>query len=112
MLDSAGSRPRIKEGSNAGEVGMVSELIGISGIGPATVKLLEEQGVHTVEDLAAMDLEQLLALPGFGAVRAARILAVAAEIIAVEADDEDDVTLERLLLEGTATSGKKKKKTK
>jgi hypothetical protein len=45
----------------------------IPGIGPHTAQILAGNGIETVEALAALSPQELAALPGFGAARAAAI---------------------------------------
>jgi len=45
----------------------------IPGIGPHTAQILAANGIETVEALAALSPQELAALPGFGAARAAAI---------------------------------------
>ena len=57
---------------------MATALTKVKGIGPATAKLLQEQGISSAEDLAAISVEQLMKTPGFSDVRARQTLTDAA----------------------------------
>ncbi len=61
---------------------MELEVVAIKYVGPATVKRLAEHGITTVEQLAAMSVEALTALPGIGENTAPLIIANAQEILA------------------------------
>jgi transcription termination factor NusA len=52
----------------------------IPGVGESTKKALAKEGIRTVSDLAKSSVEQLLAVKGFGEVRAARAIAAAASL--------------------------------
>jgi len=60
---------------------MKPTLTDITGIGPSTAKDLADGGIRTVDDLANASASAICAVPGFGAIRAARIKAAAAELI-------------------------------
>jgi transcription termination factor NusA len=60
---------------------MELEVVAIKYVGPATVKRLAEHGITTVEQLAAMSVEALTALPGIGENTAPLIIANAQEIL-------------------------------
>jgi hypothetical protein len=50
---------------------VMKKLTDIKGIGPATIKVLQERKIKTVEALASMSLEELRKIPGFkGELRA------------------------------------------
>lgn len=50
---------------------VMKKLTDIKGIGPATIKVLQERKIKTVEALASMNLEELRKIPGFkGELRA------------------------------------------
>ena len=51
----------------------MTDLTNVSGIGPATAKLLSAHGIATAEDLARAPLDKLVSVPGFGESRAAAI---------------------------------------
>lgn len=60
---------------------MKPTLTDITGIGPSTAQDLADGGIRTVDDLANASASAICAVPGFGAIRAARIKAAAAELI-------------------------------
>ena len=53
------------------------DLTALSGIGPATAKILQEHGLSTTRDVAEVTLEALVAVPGFGPSRAKMVKAAA-----------------------------------
>jgi|GEM_PF-3008222 len=58
----------------------------VKGIGQSTADILSEHDVNTVEDLAKIDIDLLIAIPGFSGIRAAKIIDEAhALLAAVEA---------------------------
>jgi transcription termination factor NusA len=46
----------------------------VKGIGQSTAEILSEHAVNTVEDLARIDIDRLIAIPGFSGTRAAKII--------------------------------------
>jgi hypothetical protein len=52
----------------------LTDLTKVSGIGPATAKLLKQHGIATAESLAQVSLETLISVPGFSETRAGAIL--------------------------------------
>ncbi len=56
----------------------------IKGIGPTSAKILKENGFASVKDIAGATVEQLQAVPGFGAVRAALTIKDAARLLGAE----------------------------
>ncbi len=54
----------------------------VTGIGPAAAKLLAEHNINTPAELAAVSVEHLVAIPGFSEIRATRVIAAAAELLA------------------------------
>jgi outer membrane biosynthesis protein TonB len=61
---------------------MELEVVAVKYVGPATVRQLAAHGITTVEQLAAMSVEALIALPGIGENTAPLILASAQEALA------------------------------
>jgi transcription termination factor NusA len=59
---------------------MTQNIMMIPGVGESTKKALAKEGIRTVSDLAKSSVEQLLAVKGFGEVRAARAIAAAASL--------------------------------
>lgn len=56
------------------------KLTDIKGIGPATIKILQERKIKTVEALASLSLEELRKIPGFkGELRARAVKQAAAD---------------------------------
>lgn len=56
------------------------KLSGISGVGPATARLLTESGFTSVESVARATPEELARIPGFGEARAAAVIAAAGSL--------------------------------
>lgn len=56
---------------------MATSLTSVKGIGLATAKYLTEHGIESGEQLAAMSVEQLMEIPGFGPVRAKKVIEAA-----------------------------------
>jgi transcription termination factor NusA len=53
------------------------DVTAVAGIGPATAKILAENGITTAEALAAVALDQLTSIPGFSEARAKTAIAAA-----------------------------------
>ncbi|WP_040839604.1 helix-hairpin-helix domain-containing protein [Thiothrix nivea] len=68
---------------------MEQDIASVKYVGPATVKRLAEHGITTIEQLAAMPVEELAALSGIGENTAPLIIASAQSLLAQpeEADD-------------------------
>jgi len=54
----------------------------VKGIGQSTAEILSEHDVNTVEDLARIDIDLLIAIPGFSGIRAAKIIDEAQALLA------------------------------
>ncbi len=76
----------------------------ISGIGAASEEALRQHGIITVEQVAVMEVGELVKIHGFGAVRAQGIVNRAKEIVAAILEESD--------LKSAAKVEKKKKKEK
>jgi transcription termination factor NusA len=61
---------------------MEQDLSNVKYVGPATINRLAEHGISSVEQLAAMSVEALAAIPGIGESTAPLIIASAQEILA------------------------------
>ncbi|MBU0946617.1 MAG: helix-hairpin-helix domain-containing protein [Proteobacteria bacterium] len=57
----------------------------IKGIGPNSALLLKKNGFASIKDIAEASIEQLQAIPGFGAVRAALVIKEARRLLAEQA---------------------------
>ena len=79
---------------------MATSLENVTGIGPATAKILTDSGITSAEDLAARQVEEVAAVRGFSTVRAAQVLAAARELF---------VLTPVAVKEGPETQGKTKK---
>ncbi|MCP4431126.1 MAG: helix-hairpin-helix domain-containing protein, partial [Gammaproteobacteria bacterium] len=65
---------------------MTISLTHIQGIGSSTTKILADNGFESVHQLASSTITQLTKVPGFGAVRANRVISAAIELLTA-ADD-------------------------
>jgi transcription termination factor NusA len=52
----------------------IPHITDVKGIGQSTAEILSEHDVFTVEDLARIDIDLLIAIPGFSGIRAAKII--------------------------------------
>ena len=59
---------------------MSTAITEISGIGPATAKVLQEGGFATAESIASSSVAALTAVPGFGLIRAKNVVAAAKKV--------------------------------
>jgi NAD-dependent DNA ligase len=64
---------------------MNTAITGVSGIGPGTVRVLMENGFKTLEDIAGSSIAQLTAVPGFGPVRAGKVIKAASDRLSTNA---------------------------
>lgn len=60
---------------------MKKKLTDIPGIGPATAVIMDEQGFTNILDVANATPEMMTELPGFGIIRANRIIAAAQKLL-------------------------------
>jgi len=60
---------------------MKTVITDIAGIGPSTAKILGKHGFRTVEGVAGATAVKLAQVPGFGKVRAARVIAAAKRLV-------------------------------
>jgi len=88
----------------------MTDIAKVKGIGPATAKIMAEDGVLTVEDIIAGGVEKLLEISGFSSTRAARILGEAKTLLAAEMSTTQKV--EKIAKVKESQGGKIKKKTK
>lgn len=100
----------------------------VKGIGQSTAEILSEHNVNTVEDLARIDIDLLIAIPGFSGIRAAKIIdeaqallgvgetAGAAQPAAMESSDREEPAAAASVVDGEEPekleSSKKTKKRK
>lgn len=83
----------------------------LPGLETRTIKLLENGGVFSVEDLVEKSLEELMAIDGIGEKTAKKILEIIAESVDFDESGEEsgeDTGTEKSSEEGTETSGDKK----
>lgn len=67
---------------------MELEVVNVKYVGPATVKRLAEHGITSVQQLADMSVETLIALPGIGENTAPLIIASAQAMLAQSPQDD------------------------
>ena len=61
---------------------MKTAIIDVPGIGPASEKILVENGFKTLKELAGTTVEKLANVPGFSDIRASRVIKAANELLA------------------------------
>ena len=71
---------------------MSATLTDILGIGPDTAKLLIENGLKSPSEIAGATIERLCAVPGFGAIRAGKLIKAANELLTVTTENAATVT--------------------
>ncbi|MEA3548185.1 MAG: helix-hairpin-helix domain-containing protein [Thermodesulfobacteriota bacterium] len=97
---------------------MKKKLTDIPGIGPATAVIMDEQGFTTILDVANATPDMLTAMPGFGIIRANRIIAAAQKLLEVTlpadqtAVNETEEAQDTMGTKATKTAKKKKKSKK
>ena len=91
---------------------MKPAIIDITGIGPAAAEALAEHRIRTVASLANASVENISAIPGFSEARAERVIAAAAELLAVSATDQPAEAAEADDQVKASGKGKKDKKDK
>ena len=91
---------------------MKPAIIDITGIGPAAAEALAEHRIRTVASLANASVENISAIPGFSEARAERVIAAAAELLAVSATDQPAEAAEADDQVKASGTGKKDKKYK
>lgn len=90
------------------------KLTDIKGIGPATIKILQERKIKTVEALASLSLEELRKIPGFkGELRARAVKQAAADRLrdkpikptkpAVTADSSPQTVIKKTVIDQTVS---------
>lgn len=67
---------------------MTTPLHDVRGIGPATIATLNEHGIRSAEDLAALEVDTLLSIPGFSSRRAQSTLESARTMLAMTAPEQ------------------------
>ena len=65
---------------------MTTATTDIPGIGPAAAKTLKENGFKSLQEIASATIDQLAAVPGFGPIRAGRIIKAANGVLFDDAD--------------------------
>ncbi len=63
---------------------MATPLEDVTGIGPATAKVLAEHGIASAEDLAARQVEEIALVHGFSTIRAAQVVAAARDLFVLK----------------------------
>ena len=91
---------------------MKTAITEISGIGPGTAKILMENGFASLQEIADTSIDKLAAVPGFGPVRAGRVIKAANEVISAAADTNAKATEQGELKEAKARKAAAKKEAK
>jgi len=86
------------------------KLTEIAGIGPATARLLADNGFATVESIAKASDQELAKVPGFGMVRAAVVIDAAQSLVKAPAVQEPGGDKKKKKKKTKKDKGKKKKK--
>lgn len=60
---------------------MATSILEVKGIGPATAKVLAENGINSAELLATAKLGTIMAIPGFSEARAEKTIAAAKDAV-------------------------------
>ena len=66
---------------------MGRDLSAITGIGPTTAQALKLHGFQRVDDVATASVAALASVPGFGALRSARVIAAASALLGAAPGD-------------------------
>jgi transcription termination factor NusA len=94
---------------------MKPAIIDIQGIGPAAASALAENNVNSLKELAGASVDQIAAVPGFSAERAAKVIAAATDLLAASGTsipDEEPKKGGKKAGKGKKDKKKKKKKGK
>jgi transcription termination factor NusA len=81
----------------------MAPITSIPGVGQHTAKVLAHHGFSSVEDIAGASVDQLQALPGFGAIRATGIINIANRLL------NEQTSFPEKKLKQKKKKGKKKK---
>jgi transcription termination factor NusA len=85
----AAEGPEVETVSPAGEPESGVRLDQLPGCGEVTQARLEEAGIRTVEKLAEIPLDELMAIPGIGEKTARRLKSGAQKMLGIEQDVEE-----------------------
>ena len=86
----------------------------VPGIGPASALILQESGIHSADDLAARQVEEVAAIKGFSQIRAAQVIAAARELFVLTRVEEPTTAVpaeQTTAAEKPTVKDQKKKKT-
>lgn len=89
---------------------MAISILKIKGIGLHTAEVLKENGYATAEHLVKATTLELSEIPGFGPVRAAKVIASASELIAEQPEPVATEKVKKKKATNKKASDKKKKK--
>jgi phosphohistidine phosphatase len=93
------------------ETNVPQSLIEVKGIGPATAKLLADQGITSIEDLALAKLGAVTAVQGFSEIRAARVIDAAKALLqGSEGAKEEKFSQAKIAAKKVGDKPKKEKK--
>ncbi len=79
----------------------------VKGIGPSTEEALADAGITSVESLVAYTLQQLTTLPGFGEIRAGKVIEHARQLLADASISENESDTESSSVEKNAAKENK-----
>ncbi|RUM39976.1 MAG: hypothetical protein DSY70_04640 [Desulfobulbus sp.] len=96
--------------NNSGEKIIMADITLIPGIGERTAEMLTRHGFTTVAKIAGASVDSLMAVPGFGAIRAALIIETAAGMMPEKAKKVKKTTPEKKGKKKKAAKKKKKSK--
>jgi NAD-dependent DNA ligase len=92
---------------------MSASLTDVKGIGPTSAQKLTANGITTAEALAAASPEQLAAVPGFGPLRAVKIIEDARQLFSAdEAVSDIEGSADEIVVKKLQKDKSQKKKTK
>jgi hypothetical protein len=97
---------------------MKTVIIDVSGIGPASEKILAENGFKTLKELAGTTVEKLGNVPGFSEIRASKVIKAANELLATTGTGSAKVARSKISREqktekkGTGGNGNDKNRVK
>lgn len=84
----------------------MTAITSITGIGPGTAEILAQHGFTSVTDIARASVGQLQSVPGFGAIRASRIIDAAVALL------KEAVPSSKKIMKQKKKEGKEKKQKK
>ncbi len=92
---------------------MTTSIIDIPGIGPETEKTMIDNGFNTLNDVAYSTVEMLANVPGFGEIKAGKVIQAANELLSASLSNVDRTTSAKTVHEQPLTeNGAQDKHTK